>query len=98
MQKVLRAIRDALKHRPLIVSFAAAMPLTLIQTLLPAGTPAVRVNPHSPSLVGSGFNPVVYGKNATVSARALAERFVAARGPGYELPDSEMNLNPERTA
>jgi pyrroline-5-carboxylate reductase len=98
MKKVLRAIRDALKHRPLIVSFAAAMPLTLIQTLLPAGTPAVRVNPNSPSLVGSGFNPVVYGKNATGSARALAESFLAALGTSYEVPDSKMNLYTALTA
>src|SRR5207253_7484034 len=58
VSKVLAAIRDRLQHRPVIVSFAAAVPIALIESLLPPATSVVRINPNSPSLVGAGFNPV----------------------------------------
>lgn len=90
--KVLAAIRDRLGHHPVIISFAGAVPLAVLEAALPPGTPVVRVNPNSPSLVGRGFNPVAYGAMATGAARALADRFLDALGAHPEVPDETMNL------
>jgi len=98
MTKVLAAIRDRVGHRPVIVSFAAAFPVAMLESSLPAGTPVVRINPNSPSLVGSGFNPVTYGGSATGNARALADRFLAALGTSVEVDDDAMNLYTAITA
>jgi len=98
MTKVLTAIRDQVGHRPVIVSFAAAVPVALIESLLPLGTPVVRINPNSPSLVGAGFNPVTYGRSTTGEARSLADRFLGALGGSVEVDDAAMNLYTALTA
>jgi pyrroline-5-carboxylate reductase len=98
MTKVLDAIRDRLPHRPVIVSFAAAVPIALIESLLPPATSVVRINPNSPSLVGAGFNPVTYGSSVTSQARALVDRLLAAFGGTVEIDDAAMNLYTALTA
>jgi len=98
MTKVLAAIRDRVGHQPVIVSFAAAFPVALLESSLRAGTPVVRINPNSPSLVGAGFNPVTYGGSATGNARMLADRFLAALGTAVEVDDAVMNLYTALTA
>jgi len=98
MTKVLDIIRDRVGHRPLIVSFAAAFPLALLESSLPPGTPVVRVNPNSPSLVGAGFNQVAYGRHVTGAARALGDRLLAALGTTVEVDDATMNQYTALTA
>jgi pyrroline-5-carboxylate reductase len=96
--KVLDAIRNRVPHRPVIVSFAAAVPIALIESLLPPATSVIRINPNSPSLVGVGFNPVTYGSNVTGQARALVDRLLTALGATVEIDDSAMNLYTALTA
>jgi pyrroline-5-carboxylate reductase len=96
--KTLAAIRDRVAHRPAIVSFAAAVPVSAIEKVLPSGTPVVRINPNSPSLIGEGFNPVTYGASATGAARALVDGFLAALGKTIEIDDDKMNIYTALTA
>ena len=96
--KVLNAIRDRLSHHPLIVSFAAAVPIALLESTLPAAMPVVRINPNSPSVVGQGFNPVTYGSHVTGAARSLVDRFIAALGATVEIDDASMNVYTALTA
>src|SRR5687768_5103786 len=98
MAKVLHAIRERLQHRPTIVSFAAAVPTSLIESWLPPETPVVRINPNSPSLVGAGFNPVNYGSKVNDRSRALVDRFLAILGATVEVDDAAMNLYTALTA
>jgi pyrroline-5-carboxylate reductase len=98
IRKILQSIRGRLEHKPLIVSFAAAVPLAAVESELPPGTPAIRVNPNSPSVVGAGYNPVVYGASATGGARNRAEAFLRALGASPVVSDSEMNLYTALTA
>jgi pyrroline-5-carboxylate reductase len=98
MSKVLAALRDRVGHRPFIVSFAAAFPLALLELSLPQGTPVMRVNPNSPSLVGAGFNPVTSGSHVTGAARDLADRFLTALGTAVEVDDATMNQYTALTA
>ena len=96
--KVLRAIGERLSQRPVVVSFAAAVPLDVLEAALPKGTPVVRINPNSPSLVGEGFNPVTYGSSVTGPARSLVDRFLTALGTSVEIRDQAMNLYTALTA
>ena len=98
IRKVLEEITDQLGHRPLIVSFAGAIPLSLLEATLPAGVPVVRGNPNSASIVGGGYNPVVYGSNIDQATRALADRFLGLLGSGPVIRDAEMNLYTALTA
>lgn len=98
VSNILTALRDRLAHRPVIVSFAAALPLAFLESALPEGIPAMRVNPNSPSLVGVGFNPVIYGTNLTGEARSLADSFLSVLGTSIEVSDDQMNLYTALTA
>lgn len=94
----LSAIFDQLTHKPLIVSFAAAVPLAKLEASLPKDVPVLRVNPNSPSLVGEGFNPIAYGSGFTSNARSLADNFLSVLGTSIEVPDDMMNLYTALTA
>lgn len=98
MAAVLDALRGELTTAQVLVSFAGAVPLTWIEARIPSGTPVVRVNPNSPSIVGAGFNPVVYGRHTTGAARARVDAFLAALGSSPEVPDARMNLYTALTA
>jgi pyrroline-5-carboxylate reductase len=98
IRKILQSIRGRLDHRPLIVSFAAAVPLAAVEAELPPGTPAIRVNPNSPSVVGAGYNPVVYGSSVSGGARSRAETFLHVLGVSPVVSDAEMNLYTALTA
>jgi pyrroline-5-carboxylate reductase len=92
IRKILQSIRGRLEHRPLVVSFAAAVPLSVIESALPPGTPAIRVNPNSPTVVGAGYNPVVYGSSVTGAARVKADDILRVLGMSPAVSDAQMNL------
>jgi len=96
--RVLAAIGSRLNGRSVVVSFAAAVPVGLLESVLPPATPVARINPNSPSLVGKGFNPVTYGTNLSPEARALVDRLLAALGATVEVDDAAMNLYTALTA
>lgn len=98
ISKILQAIGGRLEHRPLVVSCAGAIPLTLLEAALPTAVPVLRTTPNSPSIVGAGYNPVVYSSRTTGEARALADRFLRLLGDSPTVPDSAMNLYTAITA
>jgi pyrroline-5-carboxylate reductase len=98
IRKILQAISGRLAHNPLVISLAGAIPLSLLETSLPSGVSIVRANPNSASLVGAGYNPVVYGSRLSTAARVLADQFLALLGHSPVVPDSEMNLYTALTA
>jgi pyrroline-5-carboxylate reductase len=98
IRKILQTIGSRLGHRPVVISFAGAIPLSLLEAALPAGVPVVRANPNSPSIVGAGYNPVVYGARINGAARELADRFLGLFGDSPAVQDGEMNLYTAITA
>jgi pyrroline-5-carboxylate reductase len=98
IRKILQTIAGRLDHRPLVISFAGAVPLSLLEAALPPGVPIVRANPNSPSIVGAGYNPVVYGSGTSGAAKELADRFLGLFGHNPTVSDSDMNLYTALTA
>jgi pyrroline-5-carboxylate reductase len=98
MAAVLEAIRGVATSGRVVVSFAGGVPLAWVEERLAPGTPVVRVNPNSPSLVGEGFNPVTYGRHATGAARALVDAFLAVLGASPVIADDRMNAYTALTA
>lgn len=89
--QVLEALASQLKPGQVVVSFAAAIPLTRLEALTPEGVAVARVMPNAPSLVGQGMNPVAFGASVTPEARALVEAVLAALGETIEVQDEQMN-------
>lgn len=96
--KILQTIGAQLAHCPIVVSFAGAVPVALLEATLPSGVPVIRVNPNSPLIVGAGYNPVVYGSRTIGAARHLADQFLALLGYSPVVLDAEMNLYTAITA
>jgi pyrroline-5-carboxylate reductase len=87
---VLRAIAGRLHPGQVVISFAAAVPLSPLEALVPPGVSVARIMPTAPSLVGQGMNPVAYGASATPEARALVEAILAILGETVEVQDGQM--------
>lgn len=98
IRKILQTIGGRLDHRPVVISFAAAIPLAVLESALPSAVAVVRVNPNSPSVVGAGYNPVAYGAKTVGAARDLANQFLGLLGHSLTVRDSEMNLYTALTA
>jgi pyrroline-5-carboxylate reductase len=75
MGKVLREIADTTRANALVVSIAAGVSLSTMETLLPGGTRVVRTMPNTPALVGCGATAVAPGHAATDDDLARA-RFI----------------------
>lgn len=88
---VLHRVAGSLHAGQTLVSFAAALPLRMLQSLVPSGAHAVRVMPNAPSLVGQGMNLVAYGASVTPEARSLVEELLNVLGESLEVRDELMN-------
>lgn len=88
---VVKALAGTMQPGQIVVSFAAAVPVSRLEALVPTGVSVVRIMPNAPSLVGQGMNPVVYGVSATPNARSLAEAVLATLGDSVEVTDEQVN-------
>ena len=77
-------------RRHLVVSIAAGITLTWLQSKLP-GVPIVRVMPNLPATVGLGFSAITSGRHATVRHRMLVRELFRAVGDVVELPEHHFN-------
>jgi pyrroline-5-carboxylate reductase len=87
---VVKALTGAMQPGQIVVSFAA-VPVSRLEALVPAGVSVVRIMPNAPSMVGQGMNPIVYGASATPDARILVEAVLAALGDSVEVADEQVN-------
>lgn len=88
---VVKALAGAMQPGQIVVSFAAAVPVSRLEALVPDGVSVLRVMPNAPSLVGQGMNPVVYGTSVTPDVRALVEAVLAILGDSIEVSDDLVN-------
>lgn len=86
--EVLAGIRPALRPGALVISLAAGLPLALLESHLPTGTPVIRVMPNTPALVGQGMSAMSPGGACSPHQVALARRVLECLGAVAEVPDS----------
>lgn len=88
---VVKSLAGTMRPGQIVVSFAAAVPVSRLEALVPTGVSVVRIMPNAPSLVGQGMNPVVYGASATPEARVLVKALLAILGDSIEVADDQVN-------
>ncbi len=88
---VMKKIAPRLKSGDVVVSFAAAVPISSLEACLPNQVSVVRVMPNMPSLLGLGMNPVCFGENASEDARAMVLELLDHLGQTIEVRDDQMN-------
>lgn len=88
---ILESLRPHFHEGQVIVSFAAALPLHRLESVIPSSVSAVRVMPNAPSLVGQGMNPVAYGASISPQAKMLVQSILRTLGQCIVVDDAQMN-------
>ena len=88
---LLRQVADALPDGAVVLSVAAAVPLSLMESLLPAGQPVIRSMPNTPSRLGRGVVSISAGTHAGQEAMDLARRVLSATGTVVEVPEEQVD-------
>ncbi|WP_279221416.1 pyrroline-5-carboxylate reductase [Actinomyces lilanjuaniae] len=85
---VLAEVHDvAASHTPLVVSVAAGLSTTRLESLLPAGARVVRTMPNMAALVGEAMTALAPGRSATPEDLATARRLMGSVGAVTELDE-----------
>ena len=80
MSALLAEIHDHVRPGNLVVSLAAGVTTSFLESRLPAGSSVVRVMPNTPALVDEGMAAISPGLHCTSEHLAEAERLLAACG------------------
>jgi len=91
VDEVLAELRPAFTSAHLLVSIAAGVPLSRLESALPPGARVVRVMPNTAALVGASATAFAPGQHATRADTALVQRLFSA--VGLALPIQEALLD-----
>lgn len=98
VKAVLSESCQAVHEGQLMISFAAALPTWLIESVLCKPVPVVRVAPNTPSLIGQGMNPYCLGKHVPESAKPVLQEFLNLFGVSIQIDERSMNAATALTA
>jgi pyrroline-5-carboxylate reductase len=87
----LEEIADRLDTSHLVISIAAGVRTSLLEALLPAGVPVVRVMPNAAIQVGAGASALCRGACAGDAHAALARQLFEAGGRCVEVSEAQMD-------
>lgn len=85
---VLGEVAAGVRPDTLVVSIAAGVPLSAIETRMPRGTRVVRTMPNTPALVGAGATALAAGEHATEGDIAVVKRIFESVGVAVVLHES----------
>ncbi len=85
---VLSDVRKSFTERHLLISIAAGVPISRIESLLGAEARIVRVMPNTPALVGASASAFAAGKGARPEDAALVQKLLSTIGVAYQVKES----------
>lgn len=88
---VLTELAGSVRPGTLVVSLCAGIPLAVIEGALPDGTPAVRVMPNTPMLIGEAMSAVSGGRHADDEQVAAVEKLLGSVGRVVRVPESQQD-------
>jgi len=91
MNDVLDEIAPVLDSSTLVISLAAGITTTSIESRLPPNAPVVRVMPNTPALVDEGMATVSPGSCCDESHLAEAESLLSATGKVLRIPEKQQD-------
>lgn len=89
--QVLAEVGPLISKEQLLVSIAAGVKTSFLESFLSSPVPVVRVMPNTPCLVGEGASVVCPGRWAKVEHVELAKRILSAAGRVVEVPETLMD-------
>ena len=91
ISEVLKDVRKAVRPDQVLISMAAAVPLRLVESLLPAPMPVVRVMPNIAIAVRESATALCANEVATHADRAAVEALFQTLGTVHFVDESAMN-------
>ena len=91
ISQVLDALREHLSHKPLVISIAAGIALSILEGRLPDLTPVVRVMPNAPALVGKGASALSRGKAVSTAQMEMSLALFRAVGKAVQVEEKMMD-------
>lgn len=91
MGDVLEEIAPVVRRGQLVVSLAAGITTTFIESHLPDGVAVVRVMPNTPALVDEGMAAIAPGSHCDEEHLAEAEALIASTGRVLRVPEKQLD-------
>ena len=91
LSRVLDEVADAIAPDALVISIAAGVPVSAIQSRLASGTRVIRAMPNTPALVDAAATAIAGGEHARESDLADAKRIFDAIGLTVILEESALD-------
>lgn len=91
MSRVLDEVSGTISPDALVISIAAGVPVSTIQSRLASGTRVIRAMPNTPALVDAGATAIAGGEHARESDLADAKRIFDAIGLTVILEESQLD-------
>ena len=91
LSRVLEQVAEFIAPDALVISIAAGVPVSTIQSRLAGGTRVVRAMPNTPALVDAGATAIAGGEHARESDLADAKRIFDAVGITVILEESQLD-------
>jgi pyrroline-5-carboxylate reductase len=86
--EVLAEVNSQVTAKHLLISIAAGLTLSKMESSLPANARIIRVMPNTPALVGASASGFARGKHATDSDSKIAQRLLSAVGVAVEVKET----------
>lgn len=91
MDEVLQTIAPVLRKETLVISIAAGIPSSKIETALGEGVRVVRVMPNTPALIGQGASALAAGSLADEADLEVAEAILSCVGLTVRVQESQID-------
>ncbi len=91
MRTLLGEVAPHLRPGTLVVSMAAGIPTSLVEQLVPAGTPVVRVMTNTPVFVDEAMSAISAGSHATGAHLQVVEDLLGPVGKVVRVPESQQD-------
>ena len=88
---VVRGIAPALNPSKLLISIAASVSTSMIETAAGEGVAVIRAMPNTPATLGAGMTALVRGRHAGPEHMALAERMFRTVGRVVQVDEKHMD-------
>ncbi|HMK43869.1 MAG TPA: NAD(P)-binding domain-containing protein [Dissulfurispiraceae bacterium] len=88
--EVLAEIRDSLRPDALLISLAPNPSIKKMEELLRGFNHIVRMLPNAPSLINSGFNPVVFSPAISAENKTWLQEMFGLFGSSPEVPEDKL--------
>ena len=89
--QVLHTLRSHLSRKPLVISIAAGIALSMLEGNLPEGTPVIRVMPNATALVQKGASALARGKSVSDEQMKIGMVLFNAVGKAVQVDEKLMN-------